>query len=290
MRELLQRLEEASGARVVLDMGHYEEDVRDVVQDLYDYSVRKYKEQQAGALPKRAEIPGLTRTVFTYEMPTFEVESEVQGIVAATRINMQKLVARVDAALGRMPGWESGAAVVVMPNPSRDEGRHEQISLDPAKHANVLIGTTGNSRPGFTLFGDGTVDDVLDAGDRDFFRDPAIEGDYFGLVSEMEHPGSTKRAEGKVVVVYTARPTADRMRFERATTIPHGVFLTNDIDTVEGYAHDLAGSGGRDIYKIRIDDRYLRVTLSSGRVREYQVIGREGVVPVKDIEWVDTVK
>jgi hypothetical protein len=274
-------LEEAMQARVTVDVQKYMQKIRERVQDIFDYAMDKYNDEQSG---RRKPHP----TFGPEDKPNWDVDSEVDGIVAESKKLIQPLVRQVEAALGRLDGWESGVPIVILPSPSMDEVFHDQISIEPAKNVSVEMGT-GRERPGFTLFFDGTIDDVLDAGDRDFFRDQAVEADYFGLVSEIEKPGSTKRAAGKVVVVYTARPIKDRSQFDRAKTIPHAIFLTNDIDTAVGYAHDLGGTGGRDIYRIRIDDRHLRVTLQSGRVREYQVIGTSGSVPVAEIERVDTI-
>jgi hypothetical protein len=281
MRSLIRQLEEASGARITIDTGPYEKQIRERLQDLFDYVMDKYNDEQAG---RRQPHPRMGPT----EKPDWDVDKEVARIIEESRKEIQTLVRQVEAALGRLESWDSGMPIVIRPMPGMDEVFHDQISIDPAKNIAVEMGT-GRDKPGFTLFFDGTIDDVLDAGDRDFFRDPAVETDYFNIVSEIEKPGSTKRAAGKVVTVYTARPIRDRAQYERATTIPHAVFLTNDLDTAVGYAHDLSGSGGRDIYRIRIDERHLRVTLQSGRVREYQVIGTTGKVPVVEIELVDMI-
>ena len=281
MRQLLRRLEEGARARVTVDVQRYTQQVRERIQELFDSVMDRYDDEQAG---RRQPHPRMGPT----EKPNWNVTDEVNGIVAESKKSIQPLVRQVEAALGRLEEWESGVPIVVLPSPSTDEVFHDQISIEPAKNVSVEM-VTGRDHPGFTLFFDGTIDDVLDAGDRDFFRDVAVEADYFGLVSEIEKPGSTKRAAGKVVTVYTARPIKDRSQFDRAKTIPHAIFLTNDVDTAVGYAHDLGGTGGRDIYRIRIDDRHLRATLQSGRVREYQVIGTSGSVPVVEIERVDTI-
>jgi uncharacterized coiled-coil protein SlyX len=281
MRRLLRRLEEATQARVTVDVQKYTQQLRERLQELFDSIMDRYDDEQAGRRPPHPRM-GPT------EKPNWDVIEEVDGIVAESKKQIQPLVRQVEAALGRLEEWESGVPIVILPSPNMDEVFHDQISIDPAKNVTVEM-VTGRDRPGFTLFFDGTIDDVLDAGDRDFFKDQVVEADYFGLVSEIEKPGSTRRTAGKLITVYTARPIKDRAQFDHAKTIPHAIFLTNDIDTAVGYAHDLGGTGGRDIYRIRIDDKHLRVTLSSGRVREYQVIGTAGSVPVAEIDRVDTI-
>jgi hypothetical protein len=137
-------------------------------------------------------------------------------------------------------------------------------------------------KPGFTLFSDITLGDVLEAKDSDFFKTEDAEIDYFNLVAELESPGSTSKP-GKRTIIWTARPTKDRQKYLNAHSVPSGIFAASNIDHVAGLASDLGNSEVRDIYRVVIDSRYLRVTLDQGRLKEYQVIG-QGEVPVLDME------
>jgi hypothetical protein len=113
------------------------------------------------------------------------------------------------------------------------------------------------------------IDDVIDGGDEDFFSSPQVQADYFNLINELKKPGSTSR--GKTLTLYTARPKADRERYLKSPSLPVNVFLSNTYDHVEGIARDLATKEGeRDIWKVRIDSRYLTQTLD-GLVKYYQV-------------------
>jgi hypothetical protein len=89
-------------------------------------------------------------------------------------------------------------------------------------------------------------------------------------VKELEQPGATSK--GKTLVLYTARPAKDRKQFEGAKKLPVGLFLTSTLNDAEGIGSDF---GGRDIWKVWIDDRYLMQMLNAGGVRHYQVVGRE---------------
>ena len=121
--------------------------------------------------------------------------------------------------------------------------------------------------------GSATVDDVLEGGDTDFFEDPAASADYFALVQELRQPGSSAR--GKDIVLWTARPVKDRLRYSTSTVLPSGVFLTSDPARAEGLSRDL-GSGTRDLWRAVVNTRYLVRTLKSGRVEDWQVIAKDG--------------
>lgn len=251
--------------RVVLDLAAYETDLLDYIADILD---EPPSEVQRGA--------------------------DFARIVSGTRAAMAKLASHVGAAVGRVLEWP-GLTVVLAPHyekRKRFTGGADEVPIEPVLSAGVelLRGTTRprSGTPGFTLFHDGDVDDVLDAGDRDFFTEPEVERAYFDLVSELRRPGSTSRKlESKVLTLYTARPVKDRARYERATTVPSGIFLTSDFERAEALGRDLAGSDtGRDVWKVRIRSGYVHMTLDAGRVKEYQVVGGQREVPVERLELV----
>ena len=128
------------------------------------------------------------------------------------------------------------------------------------------------------------VDDILEAGDEDFFTDARIQQDYFNLVREMKNPGSSQK--GRVLTLYTARPVKDRQMYMDAANIPSGLFLTNSYSRAQGISMELSGSEQlRDIWRLRMEEKYLIQTLD-GREKDYQVVGN-GLVPVKRITLVD---
>lgn len=199
--------------------------------------------------------------------------------------NMRRLSGTVLQAIRRLgPAWPGVRVHIDQPEPSE---KSEDIKA--TGHAFVRLGS-GPDAPSFMLAPPlkGTtapyVDDVLEAGDRDSFPDPNVETAYFQLIEAIRNPNKAKSS--RVVTLYTARPVADRAMYEDATEVPHGVFLTTDPDRAHGLAHDLSGGkADRDVYMVRVRERDLVQTLSSGRIRDYQVIGRPGrKVPVVSME------
>jgi len=201
----------------------------------------------------------------------------------------QTLERTIEAAIKRIPSW-TGSDVTLKFSPGA-EGAIDWFSGDEPRlnvSVDALVGG-GTDGPGFTVFctEDGTVrgiDDVLDAGDTDFFHDPLIEADYFSLTEELRHPGRAKSDANKVVTLYTARPLKDRSLYERASSMPNNIFLTTDPDEAWGYSVDLGGD--RDIWKVRIKRQYLVQTLDSGRHKNYQTFTQHGKTPVEDIELI----
>jgi hypothetical protein len=202
---------------------------------------------------------------------------------------MAEIAAKLSRAVSSISNW-NGSTIFVSPRYKEGVYGDERVKIDPVTSASVDFPKAGSMAnvPGFTLFyepGKIEIDDVLDAGDRDFFNDPEIEADYFALVNELRHPGSAAK-RGKILRLYTARPTSDRGFYDNTNQIPSNIFLTSDPDDAEGIARDLAGSGGRDIYRVKIDDRYLVKTLDTGRLKQYQAFYKTGMVPVIDMERV----
>jgi hypothetical protein len=196
--------------------------------------------------------------------------SEIAGETAKHLGQAEKLV---KAAIGRVKAW-AGASVAI------EAGEPGDSFEKPVSTFDVKVG----SRSGFTLFLDEarvSVDDVLDAGDDDFFDSHGEAADYFALVKELEHPGSSSK--GKTLVLYTARPAKDRKQFEGSRELPVGIFLTSSLNDAEGIGSDF---GGRDIWKVWIDEPYLMQMLNAGGVRHYQVVGREPAPMKREMELV----
>jgi hypothetical protein len=266
-------------AAVSVDVVKYLQDLKDYVWSVADYSNEELRKFKAG------DPDAVAHAKRTYEPEGYsekQVREDVSRLARETKRNMEVVARTVAAAVGRVDGW-SGTKIVVRPSYSikRDRWGVEMNPGEACTDAKVDF-VEGRNAPSFTLFSDGTVDDVLDAGDRDFFTDPAVEADYFALVGELRSPGSTAKA-GKVITLYTARPRKDRDLYDGAKVVPHGIFLTNDEDRAYRLGMDLGGD--RDVYRVRIDSRHLVKTLEAGGVREYQAVGR-GTVPVVSIDLV----
>jgi len=214
-----------------------------------------------------------------------QVEQKFDEVMKQTALNMEKIEALVRDAIERLPHW-NGYPIVIKAEPRQSDilrGRHD---FEPAENAQVILETGDRYPPGFSLFmgedGQVIVDDVLEGGDEDFFTDANSQADYFSLVNELQNPGSTQKT--KMLSLYTARPASDRKSFESAQTLPVNIFLTNNFDHALGLASDLAGmEGTRDVWRVKIDSRYLTKTLD-GPIKYYQVTVPDA--PVKSLDLV----
>ena len=219
-----------------------------------------------------------------------QAEEEPRDIVAEYNEWMEKAVANTEgqakhvaqqltAAISRAPDFETWPVVVA---PTFNKDREGWV---PGVY-DVEVGKGSFVTPSFTLFvtDDGKiteVEDVLEGGDSDFFRSSKGQSDYFNLVNEIRHPGSSSK--GRVITLYTARPTKDRERYEGARDIPSNIFLATTLDEAEGLASDLGSSEVRDVWKVRVDTRHLVKTLDTPRVKHYQTTNR---TPIQDIDLI----
>lgn len=196
-----------------------------------------------------------------------------------TEAQARHVAQQLTAAANRAPNYDTWPVVL---SPTFNKDREGWV---PSVYsADVGKGSFGT--PSFTLFveDDGRitdVEDVLEGGDTDFFHDPKGQSDYFNIVNEIRSPGSTSK--GKVVTLYTARPTRDRERYEGARDVPANIFLATTLDEAEGLASDLGSNEVRDVWKVRVDTRYLVKTLDTPRVKHYQTTER---TPVQDIDLI----
>lgn len=188
----------------------------------------------------------------------------------------------VEAAIHRAENW-SGVPVRIKVRVPWDAEMGRDSITGPSDDFSVYLGNKPMS-PDFTVFTDKGkivgIDDVLEAGDRDFFHDPALELSYFHLVMELKKPGSSKKP-GKNLTLWTARPTKDRKLYQDAKHVPTNIFLTTDSHRAYGIAHDLGGHEVRDLWKMVINEKYLLKTLEAGHVRDYQTIGQKQVPVVR---------
>jgi len=242
---------EASG-RIIVDMDKYEQDLKDKIQDLYDWSVRRHGKAD------------------------FDPDKEFRVRFPQSMKNMHKLGSGLERTLSKLD-----LDVGIQIQPVYDE----ENLFEPVRYAYVKLfkgSKPGRGAPGFSYFGPREVDDVLDAGDTDFFHDEDLEIAYFKLVNEIRNPGSANKS-GKPTVVYTARPVKDRKIYQGAKKVPSGIYVTTSADRADGFGRDFGNTEGRDLWKIVVDSKNLVQTLKAGRVRDYQIVGK-GMVPIKSIE------
>lgn len=210
-----------------------------------------------------------------------EMAQEVQQAIAETQREMQNLQVLIEQAISRIPDWNGSPIVIFARNAENEHG----IMLASNDAADVSLGTS-ELAPYFLLFRMDqkiVIDDVIDSGEEDFFSDPRIRADYFTLIRELQNPGSTSTA-GKTITLYTARPVSDRNFYLNTKTLPVNIFLTNNFDHAEGLGRDLDTRHGRDIWKVRIDSRYLMLTNDALGVKYYQVVVPDA--PVKSLDLI----
>ena len=229
----------------------------------------------------------VNRQIFTYidtlsTSAGIEKEKEhlTQKATAAkneTRTIMEGLKEKIQQAIGLIENWNS-SAILVRPYISRDE--FNSLSLDASTSVEIILGHSGQI--GFTLFlNDGKIeiDDVLEGGDEDFFKDLNEQSDYFNLIEKLKNPTSKQ----KLITLYTARPRKDRETYLNKKQVPVNIFLTNDYDHTVGLGSDLSSGEKRDIWKVRINTKYLTQTLD-GRIKYYQVTTNNA--PVESMELI----
>jgi len=164
------------------------------------------------------------------------------------------------------------------------------VAVTPIHSYQVYLGTRDDV-PSFTLFVKDSgkiesVEDVLESGDTDFFPSVGnLAAFYFDLIKEIKKPGSSNRP-GKMLALYTARPTKDRRLYEKGRKVPVSIFLTSDMNRAAGIAHDLGSNEVRDIWFVRINEQHLVQTLNAPYAKDYQVVGSGRFVPVKSLDLV----
>lgn len=135
----------------------------------------------------------------------------------------------------------------------------------------VLI---GNKKALFSFYIENNkihLDDILESGSEDdiyFFSNDNESQDYYNIIQYLQNPSSMR---DKILTLYTARPVKDREFYSNTNYLPANIFLTNSVNHAEGLASDLASDERRDVYKVRINSKYLIKTLD-GSVKYYMVI------------------
>lgn len=216
-----------------------------------------------------------------------EVQKDIQRLTNETLEKMNILVNLINEAIQRIPDWNASPITIEPKEPTDENGTNW---LYPAEDANVMVGeeiTEGRREmlaPIFEVFiengkpvipPEGTVED------DEFFQNPNYTRDYFSIIREINKPGSSQQA-GKTLTLYTARPKKDREFYMSATTVPGGIWLTSNENNAVDLSVDFGGE--RDIWKIRIDERYVQKALDVPQYKHYQVLGRDPV-PVKSITF-----
>ena len=207
------------------------------------------------------------------------ISQEVQKLTDATMKNMQYIKSLIDNAIRAIPKWNNSPVNIEASVIDRDD----PIEAEECATVEVLGGNSWGGEASFSFFKVGDkieIDDILEAGDTDFFENQSTQSDYFNLIQVLRNPSAFSKP--KVLTLYTARPSKDRALYLKGGKVPSNIFLTTSLDFAEGFAEEYGGN--RDIWKVRIKDVYLILTMDSTDQKQYQVIG-EGFVPVESIEF-----
>lgn len=300
---------ESSQDFVTLDLDSFERQIRAVVQDTIDYSVSKFHQlktfqpdmamiqRELADYPQKKLLmaalgtnrgyqainnlygwfkaqgyPDKIRTVWRQlsdyndklterEPASMELyEGEIQKVLQETRQNMLVLKGLIDQAISRIPNWSSKIKMTAEPG-----YEYNRVAISPATSATICF--TRDLCFGISHYEQKIeIDDIIEGDEDDFFPTPQIKSNYYSLINELKKPGSTSK--GKILTLYTARPVKDREQFSNATSLPINIFLGNNLNHVEGLSVEY---GGRDIYRVRIDSKYLIQTLD-GSIKYYQVV------------------
>lgn len=193
---------------------------------------------------------------------TTKIKNEYENIRKKTELNFENLKRKIQSFISE--GSWKGTPLTIVAEPARDVSNN--ILLQPSNDAQVYFGT-GEYAPTLTLFeidSNIMVEDILEAGDTDFFTNSNVQTDYFSLVEFLRNP----ERKSKKIKLYTARPTSDRNFYLKTTTAPANIFLSNNIDDAHGIGIDF---GKRDIWKVTLDSKFLIQTLD-GPIKHYQLI------------------
>ncbi len=210
-----------------------------------------------------------------------EAQQDIDRLSKETHGKMQSLAGMIQESANRTQ-W-SGSPVFIYPKEPADENGTNWLVA--SEDANVYVGDNedGNSPMLEVFLADGkyTIPPEGIVEDDDFFSNPDNTRDYFNLIKEINNPGSSNKS-GKTLTLYTARPSSDREMYMNATTVPGGIYLTSSENDAVDLSVDFGGK--RDIWKVRIDERYVQKMLDMPQFKHYQVMGREPV-PVKSITF-----
>jgi hypothetical protein len=186
--------------------------------------------------------------------------------IKKTYNNMSVVKNMIEQSLSRIDYNNSEVTIV----PSLPESYEEFIPDSSA--GEVVVGSNKNALFSFILENNKLIiDDIIEAGEDDeyFFSNNLEKQDYYNLISVLQNPNQIKK--DVILTLYTARPVGDREFYSKTDYLPANVFLTNSFNHADGLASDLGGDERRDIYKVKINSKYLVKTLD-GPVKYYMVV------------------
>ena len=111
--------------------------------------------------------------------------------------------------------------------------------------------------------------------------------DFINLKNIIKNPDFLL-SKGKNIKVYTARPVKDFELYNNASKVPVNIFVSTKYDFVEGFARDYSP---RDIWEIKINNKYLMDSESNNAGQTYQTFNSNGdsFVPIEKINYINRV-
>jgi hypothetical protein len=185
-------------------------------------------------------------------------------VLEKTNENMLDIKKKIDQAISNID-W-NGSKITI--NPIYNSSNEDFLS--PSESAEIKV---GNKNGDFQIWKEGekiTIEDILEADEEEseyFFTNNEEKQDYYNLISQLQNPNK----KDQILTLYTARPIKDREFYKKTNYLPANIFLSNSFNHVDGLASDLSSGDRRDIYKVRINSKYVVKTLD-GPVKYYQVI------------------
>lgn len=204
------------------------------------------------------------------------IVDEISNLVKKSEENMGEIRSIISDVISGISSWRTKDVTIKALFGESIDG-----DILPSNSADIYLGDISDKVFFMVTNHDGRmmVDDVLEGGDKEFFKSEDLQSDYFELVNGLKNYGNNN--VDRVLTLYTARPRVDRERILSSHRMPLNIFLVDDEYHAQGLVVDL--SGERDLWRVRISSRYLTRTLDSG-VKYYQLTTRDAPM---DVELID---
>lgn len=239
---------------------------------IYTSDYEEYMNEEFEELKRYNEIKKTPWSDEEYQ----DTKKELTTIISQTRKNLIEFYNKISILSSKLLENWSESTIIIKPIIPSDK----EFIFTPVNDFTVIV-FNGVDGADFTVFDGGRlIDDILDVGDTDFFQNQNLESDYFLLVNFLLNPNYEEKS--RIITLYTARPKRDKDIYLKTSKIPVGIFLTTNINDVEGIANDMQD---RDIYKIKIDSKFLTKTLQRNNLMHFQSFNPNSrFVPIEDIE------
>ena len=162
-------LKRAASIRVTVDISKYARQLDAIIDDYYNYALRRDIDNP----PERKEY-----------------DRSRDRLLRETQSNMDRIANDIREVIAKIPNWYGTLVTVAA-------GFNDNL-LDfdiesGSTWANIIVGRDATFAYSLDAGDRVIVDDILEAGDSDFFRDVNLEQDYFNLIDGIRRPGRSNR-------------------------------------------------------------------------------------------------